>query len=110
MLIEVMWVVDVGQVLVFQAVAKHRMVVEQVQNHGDLCAAIDVLEHDELTDTARIDALGVMRNQEEFRLRIEEVVIGLQPDKRSRPVGRRGPLVAGLEIGDLLGKEEAFRR
>ena len=99
-----------GQVLVFQAVAKHRMVIEQIQNHGDLCPAIDVLEHDELADAARIDALGVMGNQEEFRLRVEEVVIGLQSDERRRPVGRRGPLVAGLEIGDLLGKEEAFRR
>ena len=81
------------------------MVIEQIQNHGDLRPAIDVLEHDELADAAGIDALGVMRNQEEFRLLIEEVVIGLQSDDRGRPVGRCGPLVAGLEIGDLLGQE-----
>ena len=87
MLIQVMRVVAPGQVLVFQAVAKHRMVVEQFENHGDLCAAIEVLQHDELADSAGIDALGVLGNQEELRLRVEE---SLPACSRTSEVGRFG--------------------
>ena len=81
------------------------MVAKQFQNHGDLRPALEVLEHDELADAARIDALGILGDQGELRLRIEEVAIGLQPDGGGGPVRRRGPLVAGLEVGNLLGEK-----
>ena len=99
-----------GQVLVFEAVAQHRMIVVQVENHRDPRPALDVLKHDELPDAAWIDALGVLVNQEELRLGIERVAIGLYSDRRGRPACGRGPLVAGLEIGNPLGEKEAFRR
>ena len=98
-----------GQVLVLEAVAQHRMVVEQLEYHGDLCAAFDVLQHDELADAAGIDALGVLAHQEELRLCVEEIAIGLQADRGGGTVRRGGPLIAGLEVGNLLSEKVTIR-
>ena len=53
------------------------MAIEQVENHGDPGTALNVLQDDELADAARIDTLGILGNQEESRLRIKKVAIGL---------------------------------
>jgi hypothetical protein len=89
------------QIPVTQAVAQHRLVVIEFENYRDPGGVVQILKHDILPQTRRINGLGVLVQQQERPLGIEHVRAGLQLHRRRRPVGRGRPLVSALQIGDL---------
>ncbi len=83
------------------------MAGEQVENHGDSCAPLEILQHDELPHSRGVDSLRILVNQQKASLRVEGVAAGLQTDYRSGAVRGRRPTIGGLQISEFLGQEIA---